>query len=59
VYESRLELASLLLADFDPEVAVIAAQPFLVTAPSGGRVRRHRRVRSKFDIVSAWMQSAP
>jgi hypothetical protein len=41
VYESRLELARLLLADFDPRVAVIAAQPFLVTAPWGGRVRRH------------------
>lgn len=41
VYESRLELARLLLADFDPEVAKVAAQPFLVTAPSGGRVRRH------------------
>jgi hypothetical protein len=41
VYESRLELARLLLADFDPEVATVAAQPFLVTAPSGGRVRRH------------------
>ena len=41
VYESRLELARLLLADFDPQVTGIAAQPFLVTAPSGGRVRRH------------------
>jgi hypothetical protein len=41
VYESRLELARLLLADFDPEVAKVSAQPFLVTAPSGGRVRRH------------------
>ncbi len=41
VYESRLELARLLLADFDRQVAAIAAQPFLVTAPSGGRVRRH------------------
>jgi hypothetical protein len=30
VYESRLELARLLLADFDREVAGIAAQPFLV-----------------------------
>ena len=30
VYESRLELARLLLADFDPDVAGIAAQPFLV-----------------------------
>jgi hypothetical protein len=41
VYESRLELARLLLADFDPRVTGIAAQPFLVTAPSGGRMRRH------------------
>jgi hypothetical protein len=30
VYESRLELARLLLADFDPAVVGIAAQPFLV-----------------------------
>jgi hypothetical protein len=30
VYESRLELARLLLADFDPEIVGIAAQPFLV-----------------------------
>jgi hypothetical protein len=41
VYESRLELARLLLADFDPQVTAIAAQPFLVAAPSGGRMRRH------------------
>jgi hypothetical protein len=31
VYESRLELARLLLADFDPDVVAIAAQPFLLT----------------------------
>ena len=30
VYESRLELARLLLADFDPDVVGIAAQPLLV-----------------------------
>jgi hypothetical protein len=42
VYESRLELARLLLADFDRQVAAIAAQPFLVTAPAeDGRARRH------------------
>ena len=41
IYESRLELARLLLADFDPDVAAIAAQPFLLRAPAGGRVRRH------------------
>ena len=41
VYESRLELARLLLADFDPAVTSIAAQPFLLRAHAGGRVRRH------------------
>lgn len=41
VYESRLELARLLLADFDPHVTAIAAQPFLLAALSGGRMRRH------------------
>ena len=33
VHESRLELARLLLADFDGQVAAIAAQLFLVAAP--------------------------
>lgn len=28
IYESQLELARLLVADFDPLVAAIAAQPF-------------------------------
>jgi hypothetical protein len=37
IYESRLELARLLLADADPEVVGIAAQPFLVEADG----RRH------------------
>lgn len=41
IYESRLELARLLLADFDPDVVAIAAQPFLLRALAGGRVRRH------------------
>jgi hypothetical protein len=41
IYESRLELARLLLADFDPDVTAIAAQPFLLRAPVSGRVRRH------------------
>lgn len=41
VYESRLELARLLIADFDPCVARIVAQPFLVIGEGGGRVRRH------------------
>jgi hypothetical protein len=41
IYECRLELARLLLADFDPEVVAIAAQPFLLRARAGSRVRRH------------------
>lgn len=41
VFESQLELARLMLADFDPAVAGIAAQPFLLTAEVDGRRRRH------------------
>jgi hypothetical protein len=41
VYESRLELARLLLADFDPQVQRIYAQPFRLVARAGGRVRHH------------------
>jgi hypothetical protein len=41
IYESRLELARLLVADFDPAVVEIAAQPFLLRAWVGGRTRRH------------------
>ncbi|GAA4707876.1 TnsA-like heteromeric transposase endonuclease subunit [Promicromonospora umidemergens] len=41
VYESRLELARLLLGDFDPRVTVIAAQPFCVSAEVEGVRRRH------------------
>lgn len=41
VYESRLELARLLLADFDPAVREIFAQPCLLVARVGDRVRRH------------------
>ena len=40
-YESRLELARMLLADFAPAVEWIVAQPFLVEADAGGKVRRH------------------
>ena len=41
IYESRLELARLLIADFNPAVTAIAAQPFWLRALAGGRVRRH------------------
>jgi hypothetical protein len=40
-YESRLELARVLLADFDQQVRWIYAQPFRVVARVGGRVRCH------------------
>jgi hypothetical protein len=41
VYESRLELARILLADQDFNVVAIAAQPFLVEGFDGERTRRH------------------
>jgi hypothetical protein len=41
VYESRLELARLLLADFDPGVAGIWAQPCRLVAVANGRQRQH------------------
>lgn len=41
IYESRLELARLLHADFDPGVTRILAQPFLMTAEVDGKERRH------------------
>jgi hypothetical protein len=41
VYESRLELARIVLADRDPDVAVFAAQPVWLAGIDEGRVRRH------------------
>jgi hypothetical protein len=41
IYESRLELARLLFADFDPAVHHIVAQPFLLQAEVAGVVRKH------------------
>lgn len=41
IYESRLELARLLFADFDPSVSGIASQPFLLKAMVEGKTRRH------------------
>jgi hypothetical protein len=40
-YESRLELARIMLADFDPDVTAIASQPFRLIAADGSRIRRH------------------
>lgn len=41
IYESRLELARLLMADFDASVNHIVAQPFMKQTPIGGKMRRH------------------
>jgi hypothetical protein len=41
IYESRLELANLLLADFDPSVRHIVAQPFMLVARVDGEPSRH------------------
>jgi hypothetical protein len=41
IYESRLELARLLYADFDRAVQSISAQPFLLKAQVAGQLRRH------------------
>ena len=40
-YESRLELAVLLLLDFDPEVVRVSSQPFEVIADRGDRQGSH------------------
>jgi hypothetical protein len=41
VYESRLELSRLVLADFDRSVSRIFAQPLMIRARVDGRSRRH------------------
>lgn len=41
IYESRLELARLMRADFDPDVRHVVAQPFLMRARVNGKVRQH------------------
>lgn len=41
IYESRLELSRLLMADFDASVRFIVAQPFLIKSDVLGVVRRH------------------
>jgi hypothetical protein len=41
IYESRLELSRLLLADFDPTVSRIFAQPLMIRTKVDGRWRRH------------------
>jgi hypothetical protein len=50
VYESRLELARITLADFDPAVTGMAAQPFLL---AGGDRRLSCRLVSQKPLVVA------
>ena len=52
-YESRLELARMLLADFAPQVGWIVAQPFLVEAVVAGQTRRHVPDIALIDRVGA------
>jgi hypothetical protein len=40
-YESRMELARILLADFEPAVTAMAAQPFQIIGDDGGQRRRY------------------
>ena len=41
IYESRLELARLLFADYDTTVKHVIAQPFFLRAKVNRRIRRH------------------
>jgi hypothetical protein len=67
-YESRLELARILLADFAPEVVGIAAQPFQLVGADGGAIRRHvpdlllagaDGSVTVVDVKAAWRMEAP
>ncbi|MFF9641006.1 TnsA-like heteromeric transposase endonuclease subunit [Kitasatospora aureofaciens] len=67
-YESRLELARILLADFDPSVVAIVAQPFQLVGADGSSVRRHvpdlllARADGSVtvvDVKAAWRAKAP
>ncbi|WP_395292267.1 TnsA-like heteromeric transposase endonuclease subunit [Kitasatospora hibisci] len=67
-YESRLELARILLADFDRSVVAIAAQPFQLVGADGSSVRRHvpdlllARADGSVtvvDVKAAWRAKAP
>lgn len=67
IYESRLELGRLLLADFDPTVTRIVAQPFLLQTTANRRQRRHipdfllitRDVPAVIDVKPAWQLEKP
>jgi hypothetical protein len=58
IYESRLELSRLRLADFDANVTDIVAQPFLMRAIVDG-VRRRHIPGSTFDDALRRVKAAP
>ncbi|MFE5097636.1 hypothetical protein ACFRCI_47055 [Streptomyces sp. NPDC056638] len=49
IYESRLGSARLLFADFDAGVRSVVAQPFLLKAEVGGKLRKHNP-----DVLHRW-----
>jgi hypothetical protein len=51
IYESRLELSRLLLADFDPDVRRIAAQPFMLTTSRACHRNVNRTLRRRAGPV--------
>jgi len=67
IYESRLELARLMLADFDPTVTRIVAQPFLLTTVVNRRQRKHipdfllitNDVPAVIDVKPFWQLEKP
>lgn len=67
IYESRLELARLLLADFDPTVTWIVAQPFLLKSVVNRRQRSHipdfllitNGVPAVLDVKPPWQLEKP
>jgi hypothetical protein len=57
IYESRLELSRLVLADFDSDVRRIAAQPFMVTATVGDAHGGNRHRLSLLPNSSHYLQN--
>jgi hypothetical protein len=58
-YESRLELAGLILADFDRDVKRIASQPFNLTFRKSGRSFRRMPDYLFMTETGSWMSSGP
>jgi len=48
-FESWLERGRVMMLDFSPEVVAFSSQPFWLTWPASGKLRRHARI-----ISPAW-----